>query len=75
MTYYGACEFCGQEVSTRDGRTPVRGVRGWEPIREGGGANHVIGREEIPNAIAHKTCAVDEYARRRRGLRGQEALL
>jgi hypothetical protein len=51
-------------------------VRGWEVERGGGGANAIVGRERLPDRIAHAVCVRQATDRARRGIAaGQRSLL
>lgn len=54
MIERGTCEFCERPVLSTQ-KAAFR-VRGWEVEREGGGANHILGRERQPDRIVHAVC-------------------
>lgn len=57
-----ACTFCGAPVDTIGTKTGwMRGVRGWEERRMGGGANKIILRE-TEERYAHSMCIRKEQA-------------
>lgn len=60
--YIGPCEKCEQPVYTGTGqkhRDPAFPVTGWEVPRAQGGANHIRGRERLPNRVRHVGCLPD----------------
>ena len=70
----GTCEVCGKSVDSH--WNAARYVVGWEPLRSGGGTNHLIDREPDDTRIGHKTCLEARARRRRRGIHdGQSELL
>ena len=71
-SFRGTCEFCKKEV--RSGDRGAYRVRGWEPERQAGGANQILGKERQPNRIAHLTCVQAAIRKERRGIRDQMSL-
>ena len=71
MSYGGQCEVCKETVRTSEAAYPVTG---WEVVRDGGGANRILGRERVPGRIAHWWCAEEKVRRDRFGLEGQVSL-
>ena len=70
MKVFGTCEICGKTVTDLTSR--AYRVRGWEIVRQQGGANKITGKVREPERIAHGRCAEDDAKKERRGLRGQE---
>lgn len=69
----GYCTFCGELVPERQAAFPVTG---WEVLRAQGGANRILGRERVPNVVAHARCAEREIERKRLGIaEGQGRLI
>lgn len=69
----GQCEFCGESVEARHA---AYRVEGWEPERsEKGGANRIIGRERLPDRLAHIACAERAAERARRGIAPEQTTL
>lgn len=67
MSVLGVCLVCGQEIDSLQSYA-VR-VSGWEAKRSsGGGANRIIDRVRLGDAIAHTMCVEQRAARRRRGI-------
>ena len=62
--FVGVCEICGHPVAAS--KAAYR-VRGWEVTRRGGGANRILGRERVPDTVAHFWCAEREVCARARG--------
>jgi hypothetical protein len=50
-------------------------ITGFETTRHAGGANRILGRQRVPERVAHALCAERHVRERERGLVGQEALL
>lgn len=57
----GTCEFCGSEVTRL--QQAAWPVSGWEIERDAGGANHIAGKQRLPNRIAHARC-LESHLRR-----------
>lgn len=55
MTYAPNCAFCGEPVDITASNGWLRGVKGWEEPRKGGGANRIVLREVEPR-YAHRRC-------------------
>lgn len=72
--YWGRCKVCADEVWTpRD--TPAFPVAGWEVLRDGGGANKILGRTRVEGVVAHDRCVEREVDRERSGINpAQETL-
>ena len=58
----GTCELCGSEIASY--QYAAYPVTGWEVQRLQGGANQIVGKQRLPNRIAHARCV---EARLRRG--------
>lgn len=50
----GTCPFCIRPVLETD--TAAFPVTGWEVERAQGGANRILGRERVPDTVAHESC-------------------
>jgi hypothetical protein len=56
----GICGHCHKPVTEQD--IAAWPVTGFEVQREGGGANRILGRERVPDAIFHAQCIEDRLA-------------
>lgn len=70
----GVCIVCGCDVEST--HSHAFRVCGWESVRRGaGGANRIIDRVRVGDAIAHTHCVEQRASLRRRGISdGQQAL-
>lgn len=54
MATRGTCELCHASVTSYE--TAAYPIAGWEVERAQGGANRILGRQRVPNRIAHAPC-------------------
>jgi hypothetical protein len=72
MSIIGTCEICGEPVPEHQAAYPVSG---WEALRQGGGANRIIGRHRDENRVAHAHCVERSARQERQGIHPDQGSL